>query len=125
MCRIIRRSLEIACLFVCGLTANLWPVEARADPATEILRIPASRIRNPELKSQVMDFRSGIGPDEAATIALYSNPALRAIRDRRGLAAVQLIRAGTLPNPVVSYARDYVTSVNTTGTTTRYNFSAR
>src|SRR5437867_10130024 len=33
-----------------------------------------------------IDLRSGIGPDDAATIALYSNPALRAIRDRRGLA---------------------------------------
>src|SRR5438132_2247086 len=124
MCRIIRRSLEIACLFVCGLTANLWPVEALADPATEILRIPASRIRNPELKSQVMDFRSGIGPDEAATIALYSNPALRAIRDRRGLAVAQLIQARILPNVVVSYARDYVTGGNTAGATTAYNFSA-
>ncbi len=91
----------------------------------DLLRIPASRFDDPKLKSQVVDLRSGIGPDEAATIALYSNPALCAIRDRRGLAAVQLIRAGTLPNPVVSYARDYVTSVNTTGTTTRYNFSAR
>ena len=124
MCRIIRRSLEIACLFVCGLTANLWPVEARADPATEILRIPASRIRNPELKSQVMDFRSGIGPDEAATIALYSNPALRAIRDRRGLAVAQLIQARILPNVVVSYGRDYVTGGNTAGATTAYNFTA-
>src|SRR5947208_13200838 len=124
MCRIIRRSLEIACLFVCGLTANLWPVEALADPATEILRIPASRIRNPQLKSQVMDFRVGIGPDEAATIALYSNPALRAIRDRRGLAVAQLIQAGILPNPVVSYARDFVTGGSMAGTRDGYTFSA-
>src|SRR5205085_11965709 len=47
-----------------------------------------------------------------------------AIRDRRGLAAAQLIQAGILPNPVVSYARDFVTGGNTVGTTTGYNFTA-
>jgi hypothetical protein len=90
----------------------------------DVLRIPASRFDDPKLKSQVVDLRSGIGPDEAATIALYSNPALCAIRDRRGLGTVQLIQAGTLPNPVVSYARDYVTGGNTAGAVTAYNFSA-
>ena len=90
----------------------------------DVLRIPASRFDDSKLKSQVVDLRSGIGPDEAATIALYSNPALCAIRDRRGLAAVQLIQAGTLPDPVVSHARDFVTGGNTAGTTTGYNFSA-
>src|SRR5207249_6926162 len=55
---------------------------------------------------------------------LYFNPALRSIRDRRGLAAAQLIQAGILPNPVVSYARDYVTGGNTVGTTNAYTFSA-
>jgi outer membrane protein TolC len=74
--------------------------------------------------SQVVDVRHGIGPDEAAAIALYSNPALRAIRDRRGLAAAQVIQAGILPNPVVSYERDYVTGGNTAGTTTGYTLSA-
>jgi outer membrane protein TolC len=74
--------------------------------------------------SQVVDVRHGIGPDEAAAISLYSNPALRAIRDRRGLAAAQVIQAGILPNPVVSYERDYVTGGNTAGTTTGYTLSA-
>jgi cobalt-zinc-cadmium efflux system outer membrane protein len=89
-----------------------------------ILRIPASRFQNPSPEQLSIDFRRGIGPDDAATIALYSNPALRAIRDRRGLAAAQLIQAGILPNPVVSYARDFVTGGDTAGTTTGYNFTA-
>src|SRR5205807_7814020 len=71
-----------------------------------------------------VDLRRGIGPDDAATIALYSNPALRAIRHRRGLAAAQLIQAGILPNPVVSYVRDFVTGGNTAGTVTAYNLTA-
>src|SRR5438034_8975217 len=78
-----------------------------------MLRIPASRFQNRSREQLSIDLRRGIGPDDAATIALYSNPALRAIRDRRGLAAAQLIQAGILPNPVVSYARDYVTGGST------------
>jgi outer membrane protein, heavy metal efflux system len=91
---------------------------------SDVLRIPASRFDDPKLNSQVVDLRSGIGPDEAATIAVYANPALRAIRDRRGLAAAQLIQAGILPNPVVSYERDYVTGGNTLGTRTGYTLNA-
>jgi|SRR5438552_6384880 len=89
-----------------------------------ILRIPASRFQNrsPERLSIYLD--RGIGPDDAAAIALYSNPALRAIRDRRRLAAAQLIQAGILPNPVVSYERDFVTGGNTAGTVTGYNLTA-
>src|SRR5437764_15230525 len=90
----------------------------------EVLRVPASRIPDSRLDSLPFDLRRGIGPDEAATIALYSNPALRSIRDRRGLAVAQLIQAGIVPNPVVSYARDFVTGGNTVGTTTGYTFSA-
>src|SRR5439155_13417156 len=89
-----------------------------------IFRVPASRFQNRPADELSVDFHRGMGPDDASAIALYSNPALRAIRDRRGLAAAQLIQAGILRNPVVSYARDYVTGGNTAGTTTGYNFSA-
>ena len=94
-------------------------------PSSErIFRVPASRFQNRPSDQLSVDLRRGIGPDDAAAIALYSNPALRAIRDRRGLAAAQLIQAGILPNPVVSYARDYVTGGNTAGTVTGDNFTA-
>src|SRR5438034_16740 len=93
-------------------------------PIETMLRIPASRFQNRSLEELHVDLRSGIGPDDAAAIALYSNTALRAIRDRRGLAAAQLIQARILPNVVVSYARDYVTGGNTAGATTAYNFTA-
>src|SRR5438270_3832666 len=99
--------------------------ERPIDPQpSDLLRIPANRIHGSVTEPLTIDFAKGIGPDEAATIALYSNPALRSIRDRRGLAAAQLIQAGILPNPVVSYARDFVTGGNTVGTTTAYTFSA-
>jgi len=108
-------------IFIAGLGVES-PVQAAAIETT--LRVPASRFKN-QLPDQLsIDFRRGIGPDDAATIALYSNPALRAVRDRRGLAAAQLIQAGILPNPVVSYTRDFVTGGNTAGTVTAYNFIA-
>src|SRR5437764_15374439 len=109
-------------IFIAGLRAES-PLQAVPSIET-ILRVPASRFQSQSPEQLSVDLRRGIGPDDAATIALYSNPALRAIRDRRGLAAAQLIQAGILPNPVVSYARDYVTGGNTAGTVTGDNFTA-
>jgi len=109
-------------MFVGRLCAES-PVQAL--PSREkIFRVPASHFQNRSPEQLSIDVARGIGPDEAAAIALYSNPALRAIRDRRGLAAAQLIQAGILPNPVVSYARDFVTGGNTAGTITGYNLTA-
>ena len=109
-------------IFIAGLRAES-PVQA--EPSIEkIFRVPVSRFQNRSTEQLSLDLGRGIGPDEAAAIALYSNPALRAIRDRRGLAAAQVIQAGILPNPVVSYARDFVTGGNTAGTVTGYNLTA-
>jgi outer membrane protein, heavy metal efflux system len=121
---ITKRRIAIACFFVIAWASVARSERPFSDSVADTLRIPASCIRGPDIPSQIVDFRRGIGPDDAAAIALYSNPALRAIRDRRGLAAAQVIQAGILPNPVVSYARDFVTGGNTAGTTTGYNFSA-
>ncbi len=119
-----KSPVKIAFIFFLASTTRAWPERPFPDAAADALRIPASRIRGPDIPLQIVNLRQGIGPDEAATIALYSNPALRAIRDRRRLAAAQVIQAGILPNPVVSYARDYVTGGNTAGTTAGYNFTA-
>src|SRR5438876_9050457 len=109
-------------LFVASLRAES-PIQATSS-SERIFRVPASRFQNRPSEQLSIDLGRGIGPDDAATIALYSNPALRSIRDRRGLASAQLIQAGILPNPVVSYSRDYVTGGNTAGTVTAYNFTA-
>src|SRR5436189_1403224 len=76
-------------------------------PIETMLRIPASRFQNRSPEQLSIDLRRGIGPDDAATIALYSNPGLWAIRDRRGLAAAQLDRKSTRLNSshrCISYA---------------------
>jgi outer membrane protein TolC len=51
------------------------------------------------------------------------NPKLRADRDRRGLAVAQLIQAGILPNPTISYTRDFVAGGSTNGTVTAYGLT--
>jgi len=120
-------QLRLVCSFCASLVAASLRAESplQSTPAIETtLRIPISGFQNRPPEPLSIDLRGGIGPDEAATIALYSNPALRAIRDRRGLAVAQLIQARVLPNVVVSYARDYVTGGNTAGAVTAYNLSA-
>jgi outer membrane protein, heavy metal efflux system len=109
-------------ILVAGLRAES-PLQAVPSMET-VLRVPASRFQRQSPEQLSVDLRRGIGPDDAAAIALYSNPALRAIRDRRGLATAQVIQAGILPNPLVSYARDFVTGGDTAGTVTAYNLTA-
>ena len=123
----IRFQIFLGCFlnFAVAITVLRAQSERRLGAALEApVRIPAARFERLSAGPLSLDPRTGIGPDEAATIALYSNPALRAIRDRRGLAVAQLIQARILPNVVVSYARDYVTGGNTAGAVTAYNLSA-
>jgi outer membrane protein TolC len=108
---------------VCCAAVSL--LAGQSEPAlVPALRIPASRLTTAGPEAIPFDLRKGIGPDEAAIIATYLNPALRAARARRGLAVAQVIQAGVLPNPQVTYSRDYVTGGNTAGTQPAYNFTA-
>src|SRR5437899_670900 len=122
----IRFHIFLGCLLNLALAiAVLGQSEMQLGTALDApVRIPATRFEHLPLGPLLLDPRIGIGPDEAAMIALYSNPALRAIRDRRGLAIAQVVQAGILPNVAVSYSRDYVTGGNTAGITTAYNLSA-
>ena len=92
-------------------------------PAAKALQIAAAQLHHPLLAPVPLNLRSGIGPDQAAILAVILNPKLRADRDRRGLAAAQLIQAGILPNPTIGYTRDFVTGGNTAGTVTAFGFT--
>jgi len=92
-------------------------------PAAKALQIAAAQLHHPLLAPVPLNLRSGIGPDQAAILAVILNPKLRADRDRRGLAAAQLIQAGILPNPSIGYTRDFVTGGNTAGTVTAFGFT--
>ena len=82
----------------------------------EKVRVQAKMIKHPILKPIDFDDRDGISPDEAAILAVLANPTLRAIRDRKEVSMAQLIQAGILPNPQLSYSLDMPTGGNTQGT---------
>ncbi|MBV9008394.1 MAG: TolC family protein [Verrucomicrobia bacterium] len=99
-------------------------MSAQSSLETPLAHFPVSRLPSGRLGNLVIDPRAGIGPDDAAIIAIYLSPALRVSRDRHGTAIAQLVQAGVLPNPVLSYSRDFITGGNTVDTTTAYNFTA-
>jgi outer membrane protein TolC len=93
-------------------------------PDGRTLQLEAAKIHHPALRSVRIDLRDGINPDEAALIAVLLNPTLRADRDRRGLAQAQLVQAGVLPNPQVSWSNDYVIGGDTSGTINAFGLGA-
>jgi outer membrane protein, heavy metal efflux system len=94
--------------------------QALSSPDTARVSIKAREIKHPILKSRDIDFEKGISAEDAAIIAVITNPALRAERDRRGIAQAQLLQAGILPNPTFSYSLDVPTGGNTGGTVNAY-----
>jgi outer membrane protein, heavy metal efflux system len=85
-------------------------------PSLEAVRIEAKSIKHPILKPIEFNLRDGLSPDEAAILAVVANPALRAIRDQKGIAAAQLLQAGILPNPQFFSSLDVPTGGNTQDT---------
>jgi outer membrane protein TolC len=96
--------------------------DALKPPEMEVIRIKAGAIRHPILRPVDFDLRNGLSPDEAAVMAVIANPALRAVRDLRGVAGAQLIQAGILPNPRVSYNLDIPTGGDKEGAVNGYGF---
>jgi cobalt-zinc-cadmium efflux system outer membrane protein len=98
-------------------------VQSRRLPAEKVLQVQAAQIHHPLLPAVAIHLESGIGPDQAAILAVILSPKLQADRDRRGVASAQLIQAGLLPNPQIGYTHDFVTGGNTAGTVSAYGFT--
>ncbi len=94
--------------------------QALSSPDTSRISIKAKEIKHPILKPRDIDFEKGISTEDAAIVAVITNPTLRAERDRRGIAQAQLLQAGILPNPTFSYSLDLPTGGNTGGTVNAY-----
>ncbi len=78
-------------------------VEARlALPEWKEIRLLVSSIEHPLLPPVSFDETDGLSPDEAALLAVAVHPALRALRDKRGIARAQVLQAGLLPDPRLS-----------------------
>jgi outer membrane protein TolC len=76
-------------------------------PKLDSVKIAASQLKHPLVKSMTIDGVGGFTPDELAVMSVIVSPALRALRDQKDVAQAQVIQAGILPNPQLSYAIDY------------------
>ncbi len=94
--------------------------KALAPPSAEELRVKAANIKHPLLKPVAFDETKGLSPDEAAVLAVLTNPGLRALRDQRGIAQAELLQAQLLPNPVLSAGLEFPTGGTTQGTVDAY-----
>lgn len=77
-------------------------------PDWDSVRLRVDAFHHPLLPSVHLRPDRGLSPDEAAVLAVLLNPSLVAARDRRGIAAAQLMQAGLLPNPQLSANVDKV-----------------
>lgn len=101
------------------------PLPLSSDAAGETpnmmrIRIAAHEIHHPILKPLDFDDRNGLSPDEAAVLAVLANPGLRAVRDQRAIAAGQVLQAGILPNPRLTYFVSIPTGVFPVETVTEF-----
>ena len=106
------RAISIALPFVLSACTHYQPLPLTAEsiqqqlqtPSREQLTIQAAKIKHPLLKPVKFDREDGLSPDKAAILAVLRNPQLRAVRDQHGIANAQLLQAGLLPDPQVSYS---------------------
>ena len=78
--------------------------DALALPDAHEIRIRASSIRHPILRPISFNLKDGLSVDEAAILAVIQNPILKAERDKRDISNAEIIQAGILPNPDLSYS---------------------
>jgi len=78
--------------------------QVQKTPSIEQLTVQAKTIKHPLLKALNFNMADGLSPDEAAILAVLRHPQLRAIRDLLGIANAQLLQAGLLPDPQLSYS---------------------
>jgi outer membrane protein TolC len=97
------------------ITSKTVHAELRPPDMNEV-RLRVGKLKHPLVNPVPFDDRDGLSPDEAAILAIIANPALCAVRDRRGIASAQLLQAGILSNPQLSYNFETPTGGDTQGT---------
>ena len=111
-----------ACVSACT-TYQALPLSSDAageTPNITRIHVAAQEIQHPILKPLDFDDRDGLSPDEAAILAVLVNPGLRVVRDQRAIAAGQVLQAGILPNPRLTYFLSIPTGPVPVGTVTEF-----
>jgi len=107
-------------------TYHPMPITAEAvraklqPPDMAQVRILAGEIQHPIIHPIELKADEDLSPDGAAVLAVLLNPSLRAVRDQKALSRAQLLDAGLLPNPEVTYSLDVPTGGNTAGRVNAY-----
>jgi outer membrane protein, heavy metal efflux system len=109
---------SIGCAKYHSLPLNGAVKKASALPDLQKVGVYAATIQHPVLRPVQFDLQDGLTPDEAAILAVYANPSLRAERDLLAEAQAQLVQAGLLPNPQISASIDRPTGGTMAGTNT-------
>ncbi len=113
----MRRSFSLVAALVFALSGckSYWPKPLTSDavnarlkvPAEDALREQASKIDHPLLKPIAFTSFKKLTPDQAAVLAVLLNPSLRAVRDEHNTAEAQVLTAGILANPQLSFGEDF------------------
>lgn len=87
---------------------------------SDLLRISAKQLKHPILRPIEFNASRAITPDQAAVLAVLLNRSLRAARDQRAIASAEVLTAGILPNPQVTFNEDFPIGGATAGTINAY-----
>lgn len=71
------------------------------------IKVPAASMPAPALRTYTFDPSNGLDVTEIAMLAVANDPQLKIQRDAAGVAHAQAYAAGLLPDPQLSYERDY------------------
>jgi outer membrane protein TolC len=110
--RIPRLSAILLCIAAGCARYSPMPLNSAADDRGEStlrsdsLKVRARELKHPILRPIELNPANGITPDQAAVLAVLLNPTLRSARDQRGVASAQVLAAGILPNPQLTFSED-------------------
>jgi outer membrane protein TolC len=119
-------TLALALLSACAhyqekpLSEESLAASDRALPSDQLTQAAASP-KHPALPPVTMPADGSLSPESAAIVAVLQSPALRAVRDRRGVAQAQVLQAGILPNPQLAASVDFPAFGSTQGTVPGYS----
>lgn len=99
--QLVRKTVVCLLLAVGGCSSNVVDNTPLPGPTVTGLTLTALS------EAQPIDLSSALNSDDIATIAVFTNPELRAIRAREGVSEAQVFAAGLISDPGFSLGADY------------------
>ena len=108
---LFRIAVDIAAGLLLSACATYTPAPLGGGEGTaSVMQLTAPMTAMPELAlpSHRFDPSDGLDVTEVAMLAVVNNPALKLKRDELGIARAQAFAAGLLPDPQLSFGKDYL-----------------